>query len=148
MSKLRAPGNYDTDAASLLHAVFCPLDEAVTQQQFKEEADINVIVARFGLTGEIPGDFQAPVSGDFSNVGDFQSAMNAVRTAQESFMRLPADLRLRFNHDPQVLMRFLDDPGNRDEAIKLGLVNKPAEVTRDAVRAIDELAAKLVVDKK
>jgi hypothetical protein len=38
-------------------------------------------------------------------------------------MSLPADLRVRFNHDPVELLNFLDNPQNKTEAIQLGLVN-------------------------
>lgn len=114
--------------------------ESRAQQQFKEECDINTIVKRFGLTGEIPGEYRVPVSGDFTGISDFHSAMLAVRQAQEAFMELPAEVRARFNNDPQLLMDFVDDGKNKDEAMKLGLLNPPPEVTRDAVKAIDELA--------
>jgi len=128
--------------------VFTPPDEGKTQQQFKEECDINTIVRRFGLTGKLPDNVRVPVSGDFTGVTDFQTAMNSVRRATEDFMALPADLRKRFGNDPQLLMEFMADPNNREDAVKLGLVNKPVEVPRDAVKAIDELAAKLTASTK
>lgn len=140
----RAAFNYDRDEASLASGLACDPAEGVTQQQFKEETDINTIVERFGLTGSVPENLRVPVSGDFTSVGDFHSAMNVVRAAQESFMELPGDLRFRFNNDPGRFLDFVYNEANRDEAIKLGLIQKPVEVPRDAVRAIDELAAKIV----
>lgn len=122
-------------------------DEGLTQQQFAEEVDINTIVKRFGLTGQLPENLRMPVSGDFTGVSDFQSAMNLVVAAEEEFMRVPAEVRARFNNDPGQLMAFLDDAKNREEAIKLGLVTPPPEKTRDVVQAVDELAAKLVTPK-
>jgi len=118
------------------------------KQAFKAECDINTIVRRFGLTGKLPDNVRVPVSGDFTGVTDFQTAMNSVRRATEDFMALPADLRKRFGNDPQLLMEFMADPNNREDAVKLGLVNKPVEVPRDAVKAIDELAAKLTASTK
>ena len=85
------------------------------------------------LTGELPENVRVPRSGDFTGIGDYQSAMQAVRAAQESFMELPAEVRARFSNDPQALMVFMDDPANRDEAVELGLVNKAEEKTRDEV---------------
>lgn len=119
----------------------CKPDEGLTQQQFAEEADINTIVRRFGLTGELPENPRLPTSGDFSDVTDFQSAMNAVTHAEQQFMTLPPELRKRFNHDPGELIAFMEDGNNRKEAIALGLINAPPERTRDAVQAIDELRA-------
>ncbi|WNK12490.1 MAG: internal scaffolding protein [Microvirus sp.] len=124
-------------------ALACPADENMTQQQFRDEADINTIVRRFGLTGELPADQRAPIFGDFTNVTDFQTAMNAVRKAQEGFDDLPANLRARFNNDPQRMLEFVEDNNNRDEALKLGIIAPPPEKTRDAVAAIDELTATL-----
>lgn len=141
---LRAAFGYDTEAASLESGVACDPDEGLTQQQFAEEVDINTIVKRFGITGQLPENLRMPVSGDFTDISDFQSAMNAVVAAKGEFMRLPGELRQRFNHDPAQLISFLEDDKNKDEAIKLGLVNKPPEKTRDVVQAVDELAAKLV----
>ena len=121
---LRTPYNYDTDLASDESALTCE-DVSLTQQHQKEDADINTIVARFGLTGELPFADRQPRYGDFSDVTDYHSAMNAVREATEDFMSLPADLRSRFQNDPAALIDFLASDANRDEAIKLGLVNAP-----------------------
>lgn len=141
---LRAPGNYDPDVVSNETGLACDPDEGVTQQSFKEECDINVIVERFGLTGQLPENLRMPVSGDFTGITDFQTAMQVVREAQEEFMRVPADIRERFNHDPGKLIAFLGDDKNREEALKLGLIDPPVEKTRDVVQAVDELAAKIV----
>lgn len=140
------PFDYDSDVVSLESGISIPEGkfEALTQQQFREECDINTIVKRFGLTGELPNGIGMPVSGDFTGVSDFQSAMEVVRKSQEAFMALPAETRARFANDPARVLAFLDDEKNRDEAIKLGMIPKPVERTRDVVQAVDELAAKLV----
>lgn len=140
---VRSALNFDPDENSLQNAIVYDPDESVVQQQFAAESDINEIVRRFGLTGELPNGIDMPVSGDFSEVEDFQSAMNMIRQAQESFLLLPADVRERFSNDPARVISFLDDPNNREEAIKLGIVAKPIERPRDVVAAVDELAAQL-----
>lgn len=149
MSKvvLRAPGQYDPDAVSLETGLQCPEEEGRTQQQFAEEVDINTIVERFGLTGELPFSGKVPLEGDFTTVVDFHSAMNLVVEAQRAFDELPAELRKRFEYDPGNLVAFLSDDKNREEAEKLGLVVKREPKPRDAVQAIDELAAKLAPAK-
>lgn len=142
----RNPYNFNRDKWSEVTGLDCDSENepSLTQQSFAEDCDINEIVRRFGLTGEMPSDFRSPVSGDFTGITDFHSAMNAVMNAQEAFMELPAEMRARFSNDPQQLLAFVGDEKNRDEAIKLGLVPPPPEVPRDAVMAIDELSAKLV----
>lgn len=140
---VRGWGNYSTDAASLESGLVIDPADTVVQQQFADECDINTIVRRFGLTGELPNGVAMPLSGDFTSATDFQTSMNLIRQAQESFLELPADVRERFNNNPARVISFLEDPSNRDEAIKLGIVSKPVERTRDVVQAVDELASKL-----
>lgn len=117
---LRTPYNYDVDSVSQATGLACE-DPTRTQQQFADEADINTIVERFNLTGQLPSDVRAPQYADFEGVFDFQSAMNAIRSAEESFMAMPAQVRARFVNDPQRFVEFCSDPANLDEARKLGL---------------------------
>lgn len=120
----RTPYNYDTMQASDMSGLEC-LDESLTIQSAKEDADINTIVRRFGLSGELPNNLNMPVSGDFTGIGDFHQAMNLVRRAEEEFLRVPADVRARFNNDPARFMEFFDDPANADEARRYGMLRDP-----------------------
>lgn len=135
---LRTPYNYDTNAASDMHAA--PIEgPSMTQQSFAEEVDINTIVRRFGLTGELPQNVVVPQVGDFTAVTDFQTAMNVVRSAEEAFAEMPADVRERFSNDPGKFMDFVHDPANRDDAKKLGLLlPDPEPVKPVEVRVIPE----------
>lgn len=117
---LRTPYNYDIDQVSNETGLKCE-DPSLTQQQFKEEADINTIVDRFMKSGVLPTPVNMPQYVDYEGVFDFQSAMNVVRAADENFMRLDAKVRARFNNSPQEFLEFFADPSNRDEAIRLGL---------------------------
>lgn len=133
---LRSAYNYDVDEASKDAGISCP--ESMAQQQFREETDINTIVERFGLTGEMPDDFKMPVSGDFTGITDYHSAMNTVRQAEEAFLQIPAGIRAEFNNDPGRLMSFLEDDKNRAKAMELGLVPKPPEVDRTGAPVLRE----------
>jgi len=123
---VRTPYNYDTREASRAAALYCK-DPSLTDQSFAAEVNINTIVERFGISGMLPTVQRPPAYGDYSGVFDFQTAMNAVRTAQEGFMELPAKMRARFHNDPQELLEFINDEDNRAEAEKLGLVAKKPE---------------------
>ena len=103
---LRSSFNYDRDAVSNETALEC-LDESKAIQSAEEESNINTIVRRFGISGELPNQVAMPQSGDFTNIPDFHTAMNLVRQAQEEFVRIPADVRARFNNDPGRFMEFL-----------------------------------------
>lgn len=123
MSKvfIRTPYNYDVMEASNVTALTCD-DPSLAQQHAKEDADINTIVRRFGLTGELPNNVRMPQYGDFTAATDYHTAMNAVIAANKSFEAMPAHIRARFNNDPGAFVDFCADSKNYDEAIKLGLV--------------------------
>jgi phage internal scaffolding protein len=119
---VRNPYNYDKDEASINDALLCQ-DPSLAQQHMKDECDINVIIERFGVTGELPNAPVSPQYGDFSGVTDYHSALNQINATMDDFMALPAKLRVRFDHDPVKLMEFLQNDQNRDEAIQLGLID-------------------------
>lgn len=95
-----------------------------TIQSGKDEADINVIVRRFGVTGQLPAGVRMPSYGDYVGVADFQSAMNAVRSGEESFMLLPSNIRAQFGNSPQAFLEFVSKKENADEMVKMGLAIK------------------------
>lgn len=99
---------------------------SLTQQHFAQDVNINSIIAKFKTTGTMPQGAQKPSFGDFTGI-DFQQAQNIIAQANEGFMALPSALRKRFGHDPQNLINFVNNEANRDEAIKLGLINKQQE---------------------
>lgn len=93
-----------------------------TKQSFKDECDINRIMARFAKTGLIEHLSQrAPTFGDIQDI-DFQGCMDIVAFAREQFAALPSELRDRFANDPGRLLDFLQNPENKAEAEKLGLL--------------------------
>lgn len=132
---LRSAWNYDADKVSADTGLSCQ-DEDQTKQEFKEECDINTILKRFNITGQLPTDVRMPSFGDFSTVHDFQTAVNAIAEANEAFDEMPAEVRARFGNDPGAFVAFCSEPKNLDEARRLGLV--PA----------DELAAKELANAK
>ena len=134
---LRTAFNYDMNAASDESGLYCP-EETKAQQHMKDECDINVIVERFGLTGQLPADLKTPMQGDFTNVHDFQTALNLVIEARDAFMQLPANVRARFHNDPQEFLEFTSDEANRDEAKKLGILVDRKEDPPLPVRVIPD----------
>jgi len=124
---------YDNhDARSNETGLKC-MDSSLTQQQFKEESDINTIVDRFMKTGHLPEPASMPQYVDYEGVFDFQSAMNVVRQADENFMRMDAKVRARFHNSPQEFLEFFANPDNADEAVRLGLAVPQAKESPPAV---------------
>ena len=106
----------------------CSKDVKITQQNEKDDADINIIVER-AKKGAIPpvGRNVAPMYGDFTEVpSDLREVLVMARRAEDLFMTLDALVRRRFNNDPAEMLDFIADPKNFDEGVKLGML-KPKE---------------------
>lgn len=119
----KTPYNHDTDAEAARTALHCK-DPTKTQQHAKEESDINNIVDKFLKTGTLP---QVPVPPTYENFGeifDFQSAMNTIKAATDSFMALPGNIRARFQNDPATFVAYVDhchETGDLDPLREMGL---------------------------
>lgn len=120
------PFNYDTNAAGDESGLKCE-DKSLALQSQAEDADINVILKRFGVTGQMPVSARAVTYQDFEGIFDFRTALEAVRAGEEAFMQLPAEIRSRFSHDPQVFVEFCSDPANLPELRKLGLAKEEGD---------------------
>lgn len=113
---------------------------SMTQQQFKDEADINYIVSMYDSSGVMPtfhGDGQPaqPVFGDFASLPDnAQEMYNRMIDAKNNFDSLPLEVRKRFNYDPSAFLDFVDNPENLDELVAMGLATK----TTAAVPNLDD----------
>lgn len=101
----------------------------MAQQHFKDECDINWIMDRYTKTGLLPENRPDFFYGDVSDGLTYQEALDFLNTAQGDFDSLPAKLRKRFDNDPGQLLDFLADPANKEEAIRLGLVDPPIQET-------------------
>lgn len=95
--------------------------ESRTKQAFKDETDINQILARYKSTGmlshinENQGRFL-----DVSEISDFRSAVQRVQDTQKFFMGLPSDVRAEFQNDPAIFLDFLAE-ANEKELDRYGL---------------------------
>lgn len=93
-----------------------------TQQQFKEQCDVNQIMKKYRATGEITHLARKEgVFADFSQIPNLHEAFHSVSMARDAMQALPALIRLRFENDPSQLLAFMQDSNNYDEGVKLGL---------------------------
>jgi len=116
---------YDRDADERegdLAALKCE-DESLTQQNFTEDADLNVIARRFGINAIPLGPLDPSHYRDTTNDPDLRDVLDYQRQAKNDFMQLPTKLRTRFHNSPSELWEFVNDPENRDEVIRLGLLS-------------------------
>lgn len=111
------------------------------QQNPKQETDINHIMGQYLKTGILgnPNATRKPIFGDFRS-RDFQEMQNALSDVQQNFASLPSRIRGRFNNDPYQLLRFVEDPANQEEAIKMKLASPPPQTYDEAYNAMMEAA--------
>jgi len=101
--------------------------EPGADQSFARECDINTIMARYQKTGLLNHRARGtPFWDDVSKVPtDLLHAQEILDTSKNAFFQLPSTLRAMFNNSPGELLMWLDDPANRDEAVKWGLISGP-----------------------
>jgi phage internal scaffolding protein len=100
--------------------------DGLTEQNHKDETDINNIVRKYNKTGLIDhlNQFEKQY-GDMTGY-DYQDAMNTVAAANTMFEGLPSSIRNQFDNDPAKFINFVDDQANADKLIDMGLA-KPKE---------------------
>lgn len=89
-----------------------------TKQSFKDETDVNQIVAKHTRMGTLShleqwgGEY-----GDWSDF-NFQEAQNQIARANSMFEQLPSAVRNQFSNDPARFLEFVNDPENADDLDK------------------------------
>lgn len=98
--------------------VMCTAEENKTRTDEAAATDINRIVNQYAQTGVLP-----QVAGgrfiDVTELPDYRTALHQVMLAEEVFMALPAQERLRFDNDAATFLDFAADPANRAELVRL-----------------------------
>lgn len=128
---LRSEHNYDTAQASNDSGLKCE-DVSLTQQQFKDDNNPNLIMEKYARTGD-EGLFMsasAPKYADFSDAVDYQTSLNRITEANNLFAGLSATIRARFENNPALFLQFVNNPDNKAEAVKLGLIKKDSPSTQ------------------
>lgn len=112
---------------------------SMTCQQFRDESDINNLVARYNRTGTFYNALDCagrvarmPQFGDFAELGDFREQQEKLLAVYDSFAQLPAKVRERFSNNPAFFVEFVGQEKNYEECVKLGIFEAPAEAA-DAV---------------
>lgn len=114
------------------HYDMVPEGDSMTQQIFKEECDINNILARFDEqtlaehNAANPGGY-----GDYFDVQDYHTSLSQVRKAEEMFASLPSKIREQFANDVGLFIDFVADEENRERMLELGLVGEASEASDD-----------------
>lgn len=121
------------------------LDPSLTTQSGKDDADINVIVQRFGITGALPIIERPPLLSDCSDVPDFRTAQDIINAGRDAFMKLDAKVRARFANNPALFLDFVSVPGNEAELKSMGMLiakEVPAKPAPMEVVVVSEIKPK------
>lgn len=115
--------------------VFDPAEDKARQSE-KNAADVNQIVKRFSFEA-LNAEFQARLDrGEAPWIGvdttivpsEYRAALDQVNRTSEYFMRLPPEIRLKFDNDPAVMLDAYAAGELQEVFEEMGVVEKkPAE---------------------
>jgi phage internal scaffolding protein len=128
--KIRKPLARERVSKSFLDVDGKPLASR-TQQQFKDDVDINNVLRQYDKHGLITHVNTAKAEyGDFTEVNEYQEAINTVRDAEGRFMEMPSNIRAFFDNDPGAFVEFVTNPDNADKLVEMGLATKILDENR------------------
>lgn len=108
------------------------------KQSFKDECDINNILARHKAGGIVTHvNANAGRFADVSEVGDYRTAMDRVADARGFFSQLSSEIRREFDNDSAVFLDFILDPANEDRIAELGLTEVTQSVETVGVPVVE-----------
>lgn len=111
------------------------------KQSFKDESDINNIMAKYLKTGVL--DYVKENAGQYLDLPegmDYQSAMNITIAAGEAFDNLPGSIRKRFDNNAVEFLDFMNDEDTLEEQVELGLREKMPEEVEPPLDPMDQPA--------
>lgn len=114
--------------------------KTLTDQSYKNDADVNVLVERWKKTGVLAEKSQKQFVDLTHLPSSFEEAHDLVQHAWSLFNDLPAVIRKKMGNDPANLEEFLNDPENQrileDYGLKqkgaLSATKKPSEASSEA----------------
>ena len=107
------------------HSIQFDPKEGLTKQSFKDECNINKIMAKFQRTGMI--NHYSKHAPQYMNIPaiEYHEALNMIAEANSMFAELPSSVRDKFANDPEKFLEFVQNPKNNDELVEMGLANPP-----------------------
>lgn len=95
-----------------------------TQQHFKNECDINMIISRAIQTNNVA--LLTPTERgeyfDSSSFESYQDSLDYLAHVEDDFMSLPSSVRKEFGQDVGRYVAFMSDANNISKAVELGLL--------------------------
>jgi len=99
----------------------CGKEFGAAKQEFLEEADINRIMAKYRQTGVVQVASQMPPQfGEDVGFKTYAEAHEALKVAQEQFLKLPPEIRLELGNDPGRYREVSSQEGLRAVVERIG----------------------------
>lgn len=120
--------------------VDCSKDKVRTRQEFKDQCDINKIVAR-ATNGVATSNLvvRQGVFADVSEIGDYMDVLNRVKAVESLFSALPSEIRKRFENDPAGFLEAWQNDSDGSLHRELGFILVDAD-GRPVADALDTVA--------
>lgn len=108
----------------------CSGDDPITEQQHIKEVNINNIVKRHGMDVIAKTAQMMSPSMRFDDVtgNDFQEAMLKVTQANNEFLKMPSELRAKFDNNPALFLDYVQNPDNIESLYDMGLAERPSPI--------------------
>ncbi len=120
-------------------------EDGMTKQAFKDDTDINKILAKAAMGDTITHLAKhGAVYGDFTEIDDLLDAQQKLARGTAIFMDLPGEVRREFNQSPKEFFEFVNNPDHADRLPQLlpGLA-KPGTQMGTTRRTAESVAAEL-----
>jgi hypothetical protein len=108
------------------YETYCSEPSRTQQPPIRKEPSINQIMKTFKKKQN--ADFLSRYneiingqSGNFSNITNYQSAVEFIHFAERVFKNLPVIVREKFKHNVAVFLDFIQNPANANELVAMGL---------------------------
>jgi len=104
-----------------------PFPDNPTRQEFKDDSDINFLIARYGV---LTNNGRTPQYGEMDTDLDLQQAYQAVQVAENAFGDLPPQIRAKYGQWAALAQAIAFGETTLDAEIA-ALAAKPAETPKD-----------------
>jgi len=102
-----------------------------TKQSFKHEVNVNAIMKRYTQTGVIEHLNPAQPNYGFAPSETYRESLENIAQAEAAFARLPAEIRKEMDNDPLKFLEFTQNPDNRPDMARMGLLAETATLVSD-----------------
>jgi len=112
--------------------------KGLTKQSFKDECDINHIMAKYLKSGSVEHQNLATPNYGYAAAIDFRESMQIVTEAQHAFDGLPSEVRAEFSNDAARYLDYLDST-DRAELIERGFAAAEPPIEQNQEKKETEL---------